>query len=153
MLALALAMVVMATSLVCDTVLAGETFPAPPGTVTTLLAATARGLVFAWMACEAFAGHLAFRRRARIGLGNPMVANRLLLWGLSAVPSFAVSVVAIGMYVTARDAADIVVRQNQVGPVYGTLAALAASTLWLAFFPPASYQSWIERSSSEAAHG
>ncbi|MFT3921776.1 MAG: hypothetical protein QM778_04515 [Myxococcales bacterium] len=130
---ISLALVIMVTSLVRDTWLAGVTFGAPPGSLTTLAAAGIRGAVFAWMACEAFGGYLAFRKRARIGLGNPMVANRLLLWGLSAVPSLGVSVVAIGLYVTAADRAEVAARQNAAGGVYGVLAALAATTLWLAF--------------------
>jgi hypothetical protein len=144
---------VFVVSIVRDIVLKGETFGPPPGSATTLAAAAARTAVFAWMAVEAFSSYFAFRRRARVGLGNPVVASRLLLWGISAVTMFALSAVATVLYVTATDVVDATSRQNQAGGLYGLLGALAATALWLAFFPPKSYHGWLVNSQRGQRHG
>jgi hypothetical protein len=136
-----------AVSLAHDTLLKGVTFGPPPGSPTMLAGAAARAAVFPWMASEAFAAYFAFRRRARVGLGNPLVANRLLLWGLSAVVMFAISASANALYLTAKGIVDATHKQNQAGPLYGALALLSSLALWLAFFPPKTYSNWIEGSS------
>jgi len=145
---------VFVASLGRDTFLHGVTFGPPPGSATTVAGAVARVAVFPWMAGEAFASYAAFRRRARIGLGNPLVANRLLLWGISGVLAFIVSSVSTGLYWSATDTVDATLKQNQAGGLYGLLAALSSVALWLAFFPPKSYQAWIENSAKqEPGHG
>lgn len=149
--AIALASIVFVVSLATDTVLGGVTFGPPPGALTTLAGATARAAVFPWMAGEALASYFAFRRRVRVGLGNPLVANRLLLWALSALLAFAISTVATWLYVSAADEVEATLRQAQAGTLYGALAAISSITLWLAFFPPQAYQRWIEGAPAQEA--
>jgi hypothetical protein len=144
--ALGFVALVFVTSLTRDTFIAHVTFGPPPGTVTTIAGATARAAVFAWTGVEAFSSYFAFRRRARIGLGNPIVASRLLLWGISSVVTFALSTTAMMLYVTATDNADATFKQNQAGGLYGALALVAATALWFAFFPPRAYLAWLEKS-------
>lgn len=138
-------------SLVHDTFLAGVTYGPPPGTTATVCGSIARATVFPWMVFEALAQYFAFRRRARIGLGNPLVANRLLLWALSGLAMFAISATATALYWTST-VANVVERQNQAGGVYGLFAALSSLALWLAFFPPRAYVRWVE-GSKESSHG
>jgi hypothetical protein len=150
----ALVVLVFVVSIIDNTVLRGVTFGAPPGTWTTIAGASARAIVFPWMAVEAFSSYFAFRRRAKFGLGNPLVANRLLLWGLSAVVMFAISATANVLYWTASDAVDATLQQNRAGGLYGLLAALSSIALWLAFFPPRAYETWIGSApTKQANHG
>ncbi len=144
--ALGLALALFLVSLVHDTFLAGVTFGPPPPTTIMLCGATARAAVYPWMAIEAFAQYFAFRKRARIGLGNPLVKNRLLLWGISAVLTFTISAVATVLYIIASDTVDATAKQNQAGTLYGILAALSSIVIWLAFFPPKAYRAWLEKS-------
>jgi hypothetical protein len=137
---------VFVLSIVRDTILRGVTFGPPPGSFTTLAAASGRTAVFAWMAAEAFSSYAAFRRRARIGLGNARVQNRLLMWGVSAVVMFTISAVATSLYLTATDTADATLKQNQAGAAYGLLAAVSSVALWLAVFPPKFYERWLDSS-------
>jgi hypothetical protein len=148
----ALAALAFAVSLVKDTWLTGVTFGPPPGTATTVCGSIGRMVVFPWMAFEAFTQYFAFRRRARIGLGNPLVANRLLLWALSAVAMFAISATSTALYWTAIDAADATAKVNRAGGAYGVLALLSSLALWLAFFPPKAYTGWVE-SAKESSRG
>jgi hypothetical protein len=150
--ALGLAVLVFAVSIGCDTIMRGVTFGPPPGRWTTLAGAGARSAVFAWMALEAFSSYFAFRRRARVGLGNPLVANRLFLWGVSAVSALILATTATGLYVIASDEVDATLKQNQASGLYGVLAAVSAVALWLAFFPPKAYERWVE-ASQKAADG
>jgi hypothetical protein len=151
---LGLVAVVLVISIVHNTIIRGVTFGQPPGTVTTLLGMAARVAVFPWMAIEAFRSYAAFRRRARIGLGNPMVASRLLLWGISAVSCFGIAAIATYLFVTATDSVDATQRQNDADNIYGALAVVASVALWLAFFPLKAYQAWVEGSQkSEQGHG
>lgn len=148
-----LAALAFAVSLVKDTWLAGVTFGPPPGTPTTVCGSLGRAVVFPWMVFEALAQYFAFRRRARIGLGNALVQNRLLLWGISGLAMFAISAVSTGLYWTATDAADAIAKLNRAGWLYGLFAAVSSVALWLAFFPPRVYVRWIEGSNLESRDG
>ena len=46
---------------------------------------------FAWSAGESFALYGQLQRRARIGLVEPAVVNRVLLWGIGSLAAFAMS--------------------------------------------------------------
>jgi hypothetical protein len=151
--ALGVVVMVFLVSIGCDTIVRGVTFGPPPGAATTLAGAAGRGAVFAWMAVEAFSSYVAFRKRARVGLGNPLVANRLFLWGVSALLALTLSATATTLYVIAKDEVDATLKQNEAGGLYGALAACSAIALWLAFFPPRAYQNWIEASAKESSDG
>jgi hypothetical protein len=99
----------------------------------TWLGLAARIAVYAWACGEAFREHAAARRRCALGLGDALVANRLLLWG-----------VALGAVVLIWvNSAAQMARGNGRDPLWLLIAVLGlicASSLWLAFFPPASYR-------------
>lgn len=88
-------------------------------------------LVFAWAAFEPFRYYGRLRRQIRLGLGDPVVARRILLWGVAAAaiflnfPVLAWSMrVAGGPFSPAQSYATTV------------LSAVAAFSIWSAFFPP-----------------
>lgn len=98
-----------------------------------------------WMCGEGAIAHAAAKRRARIGLCDPIVANRYLLFA------------CFGFFQSAASAADL-------GWAFGNSSANASSALalgllggteiasvavlWLAFFPPRCFANWIDRRSA-----
>jgi hypothetical protein len=116
------------------------------------------GLV--WMAVEAFRYRGLLKRRLRLGLADPLVANRFLLWGVWA------SIVAL------MGASDPLARvwyfaitgsatvwQPEVGrgivvvvmALTSALGLAAAASLFLTFFPTAAYRRWVASRDPAAA--
>jgi ABC-type phosphate/phosphonate transport system permease subunit len=104
-------------------------------------------LPFGWAAAEAFPQYRRARRRVRIGLCEPSVCNRMLLWSMFGVIQLVGCFVVIGQYATYE-------REKVFSALWdilysGTiLAALVA--MWLTFFPPKSYLRWINRATTQA---
>lgn len=104
-------------------------------------------LLYLWTGFEGFRCWVQARRRLKLGLAEPLVANRFLMWGcvgcfamLSVAPSFVMALAG------GSAATDVVARLTAA--VGGLGAAIA---LQLAFLPPASYRRWVERSAAVAA--
>ncbi len=100
-----------------------------------------------WVAVEALLAYAGARRRARLDLCEPIVANRYLLWGIFGSFQFAGSIVIIPMYVGYE--------QNQqfsatTDLLLGTFEILAAVAAWFVFFAPRFYREWIERRAQSA---
>ena len=96
---------------------------------------------FLWTAAESLLHRVALRRRARLGLADPVVANRMDLWLVAAL-----AVVALCGSVLASMAAGVPPLRS---PLFGAGLALAGSFVcacWsLAFFPPPAYLAWVAR--------
>jgi hypothetical protein len=102
---------------------------------------------FVWIAAEANRAHVAAKKRMRLGLCKPMLANRYWLWVLFGVLECANSIAILFLY---REVAI-----TQVWPAWGDylaggLETAATGMLWLVFFAPAFYQRRVERAYSEA---
>ena len=97
------------------------------------------GVAFGWAAGEALGHYRASRRQRALGLADPVLANRFLLWGVASVTS---SVLMGGIVACVLTRMTIL---HEPLP----LAAMAASgavmsgTWYLTFFPPRSYQRFI----------
>lgn len=103
---------------------------------------TTLGLVFAWSGSESFAHWQRLRRQLALGLGDPVVANRLLLWALS---GFATVVLSLGL--AASMLAGLAPLRHTLPLVVIGAAALSASVCWtLAFLPPPAYLAALRRS-------
>lgn len=93
---------------------------------------------YLWTAAEAFRYTALLRRRAAVGLGDPVVANRFLLWGL------------VGVFSTTSLLPSLI-RQFQgyaglepTSQLISAIAGLACSvSLYLAFLPPKAYVTWL----------
>jgi hypothetical protein len=91
---------------------------------------------YLWASGEAAAYYAKLRRRQRIGLADPVVVNRILLWAVYG-GAFAASqlvwmaVVAWSESLTALD------------PVMVALSVGGQLALWLAFAPPLPYRRWL----------
>jgi hypothetical protein len=100
-----------------------------------------RAAAFVWGAAEAFVYWTRLRRRLALGLADPVVTNRMLLWGSTSL------VIALGFGVFA--CATLAGTGVNAVPVVLAITACglgAASTMTLAFFPPARYVRWLESS-------
>ncbi len=106
-----------------------------------------RASIFCWAAAEAFYQYGMLRRRARVGLGDPVVANQILLWGIAGVLSMSMSVL-IGYY-------TIHLRLSPLGDPFATalilfLAVGTSVTMWWAFFPPGLMRRWLGEGTAPA---
>ncbi|MBW2543249.1 MAG: hypothetical protein JRF15_14280 [Deltaproteobacteria bacterium] len=96
--------------------------------------------VYAWMLVETGRYHLLLRKRLALGLTEPLVVNRVLLWFVYAAWIFSVQgLVALSVVIA-----------NQEGAYPGIIDAgmalftvFSAIALWLAFFPPRAYENWV----------
>ena len=92
-------------------------------------------LAYGWSSAEPTRYAALMRRRARHGLGDPLIANRMLLWG---VGTGAIAGVAL-LHLVAQLLGHYELPPSLVG-VVSALVLTTALTEWLAFFPPASYR-------------
>lgn len=98
-----------------------------------------QGLAFAWASAEAFRYHAMLRRRMRIGLGDPEMTDRILMWGIAAASAFLVTTLYVALW-TQRDGLVPTLGETAVLALPGIVAA---ATVWLAFFPPKPYREWV----------
>jgi hypothetical protein len=102
--------------------------PVPVG-VLGLLTIGSRSAALLWLFFESASYARSMRRRLRLGLADPIVANRFVLWAI-----WTGALALIPLFVLGLRAALAVL---------GAGGATAVAAGWLAFFPPASYQRWI----------
>ena len=95
-----------------------------------------------WGAFESFRYHRLMRKRQRLGLADPIVANRFLLWGLASLGTFAATWLASWPMVLADPRS---VAHLQTFNYLATAAVgIATVTVYsLAFLPPAGYRRWV----------
>ena len=96
---------------------------------------------YAWGAYEAFRFYSVMRRRAQYGMGDPLVENRFLLWGVATTLAL---LILIAMCITFKATA-----LTELGAWSLTAGAIltmpTAFLVWLAFFPPDWYRQRVER--------
>jgi hypothetical protein len=125
-----------------------EDFVTAAGTSTGMqLFLLCRASIFCWAAMEAFYHYGMLRRRAALGLGDPIVANQILLWGIAGVLSMSLSVL-IGYY-------TINLRLSPLEDPFATalilfFAAGTSVTMWCAFFPPGLMRRWLGEGAAPA---
>lgn len=94
---------------------------------------------YLWASAESLRYRAILKRRARLGLGDPVVCNRLLLWGLT------------GLAVTAGIGLNFGAAMAGVNMIESPLVLLGSSAtgvcqtalLLLAFAPPRAYLEWV----------
>lgn len=138
-----------AGTFLADGVLHGFVFPGDVhGTPGLLVSEWTRIGVLAWGAAEALRYYAVMRRRDALGMGDPVVRNRLLLWGVgigaAAWGSLVGTVVPLVAGVPALDMPAVQLSSS----LHGLAAAVA---MWLAFLPPRRYLRWVERGAARPA--
>lgn len=103
-------------------------------------------LPYTWIGAEGWIAYRSARKRVLLGLGEPAIAHRFLLWawfgilaalgGISLIP-LSVEYAVTGIWPVWADY------------VSGGLEASAVVVLWLAFFPPKFYRRWVDRAAPE----
>ncbi|MCZ6784938.1 MAG: hypothetical protein O7G30_16690 [Proteobacteria bacterium] len=96
----------------------------------------------AWGTWETLRYWRLMRRRRALGLAEPVVANRFLLWGIGSGGGAAAALV--GLASTIANAGKLGVD----GPTLIAISAIgmvAAAALFLAFLPPQGYRRFVER--------
>jgi hypothetical protein len=94
-----------------------------------------------WGAFESLRYWAMMRRRARLGLGNPVVENRFLLWGLG-IGAAGWGVLLGTLLPLLAGVAPMDPELQLSNSLHGLAAAVA---MWFAFVPPARYLAWISR--------
>ena len=94
-----------------------------------------------WTCAEATLEHTQARRRLRIGLCEPLVCNRLLLWAAFAALQLCANLVSVGQYAAFEQEGVFTAGWDYL---YSAVSISSLVMMWIAFFPPALYKRWIE---------
>jgi hypothetical protein len=102
----------------------------------------------AWTGLEAFGYYGLMRKRSKLGLADPVVTNRFLLWGVIAVCAILASGVPLVVSLLGGDSFH-----NVPTRLVGAAATITGTAcLQLAFLPPRFYVRWLaERAAAGAA--
>lgn len=95
---------------------------------------------YAWGSYEGFRFYSIMRRRAEYGMGDPLVENRFLLWGVATTLAL---LILIAMVITFKWTA-----LSEIGSLTLSIGAVltvpTVFLVWLAFFPPNWYRKRVE---------
>ena len=94
-----------------------------------------------WTCLEAGAEHIRARRRLQVGLCEPLVCNRLLLWALFGALQVIGNWITVGQYVAFAQTQVFTAGWDYL---YSTSLVCSLIMMWIAFFPPGFYRRWIE---------
>jgi hypothetical protein len=98
-----------------------------------------QGGAFLAIAWSGFRYHAQLRRRMRLGLADPVVANRIWLWNIAAS-----GVTVQCAYLLAIPLLSSIFDAGGVAPAfYGMIGLVVALCLTYAFYPPKAYLRWI----------
>jgi len=100
-----------------------------------------------WVAFEPCAYYTRLRKRVRLGLAEPLVAERMLLWGIGSLAR--ASLVCAGPLANAYMAGEDEATHRAVGAAVlvttSFLGLVISGSYWLALQPPRAYLRWVER--------
>jgi hypothetical protein len=94
-----------------------------------------------WMCCEGAISDAAAKKRVRIGLCDPIVSNRYLLFAGFGVCQIIGSAVEL-VWAYGNSAAGTAL--PLMDGLLGAAEIASVAVLWLAFFPPRVYRRWID---------
>ena len=100
----------------------------------------ANTLPFGWIGVEAFLHYRSGRRRVRIGLLEPIVCNRFLLWMIVGFLQLSVFLIMLAQYAEYEATGKWSAWSDAT---LGALEIVTIGAIWLVFFPPARYHRWI----------
>ena len=99
------------------------------------------GSAYAWTAFEGFRHNRMMRKRALLGLGDPVVANRFLLWAIAGSLQVIAAVVSANAL---RGGGDMTTDPSSVLAT-SLVGIFNSALLVLIFLPPARYVRWLQR--------
>jgi len=122
--------------------LAGEYLGASRGVFSITVDYAGRLILYGWATYESLRQYALARRRVRIGLTEPLVANRFLLWGIGTSAALGIWLHAFWSELLRRP------DPTETYLVITALGSACALAIWLAFFPPRAYRAWLADPSS-----
>jgi len=99
----------------------------------------ARTAAFAWACAESWRQYRLATRRLQLGLVDPLVANRFLLFALGMGGVLSAFLVFVAGSLTSENPAE----SRWVLALTGCVGVLTAVPTWLAFLPPAAYRRYL----------
>lgn len=103
-------------------------------------------ICYAWSGIEGVAAWTRARKRAALGLTDPLTANRILLWGMHGV-----CVTVLNAMLITLSAQGVNLGESLLAQVSTAFFSLVSSfTITLAFFPTRAWASWVRRSAALA---
>jgi hypothetical protein len=142
----AFAGLVIAICIGCIGVMAWEGAFADPLHPATMIANMIVLPAFWWAFIECGSHYRKMRRQTHLGIGDPLVRNRFLLWSLwtgafSVLPTFALGVKLFLVAVTPEGQTAVATPALLAFTKLLALACLttAGTSIWLSFFPPVAY--------------
>jgi hypothetical protein len=96
--------------------------------------------VYAWMLFETGHYYLSLKKRLALGLTEPLVVNRVLLWFVYAAWIFSVQILVALSVAIVNEQGEYPAVIDAGMALFSVLSAVA---LWLAFFPPKFYENWV----------
>jgi hypothetical protein len=113
-----------------------------------LLYLSGRLLLLGWAAFEALRHRAVYARRERIGMFNPVIANRFLLFGIW-TSLMALNAVGTMLIVVLGESFGLLDWRTWNFGVARGISSFLLIAMWLIFFPPRSYLAWLERRYAE----
>jgi hypothetical protein len=113
--------------------------PMPEMLGVALLDSVAIAVAYFWTTFESFGVYHRLRRQLRLGLTEPIVVDRVRLWGLMTLAAG----IAVIMNVLAMLTGTLL--SPPMVAVSSVLGLLHAGFLFLAFYPTGWYRDWVER--------
>jgi hypothetical protein len=106
-----------------------------------------------WVAFEPLLYFSRLRKRVRLGLAEPVVANRMLLWGIGSVARAVLAPMGpIGSsYMAGLDESARLSAGAVVLVVTSALGLTTGVAYWLTFQPPRAYLRWVEARADKGA--
>jgi hypothetical protein len=106
----------------------------------TTVRGLAQALALGWGALEAFMYWRRMRMRERIGLADPLLTNRFLMWAISAGAAGLGTAIGVAASLATGRASLEIPAVVVSSSAHGFVAAVG---MWLAFAPPRAYRVWI----------
>lgn len=136
----------------------GPFFVGGPTAEMRILWSVFRSTALLWAFAECALYHARMRRQLAIGLADPIVANRFLLWSFWTAGTAVLPISGLVLRLLARAGLVedyTVTREPGLGVILFACVifsglAISAVSLWLSFTPPAAYKRWVTRRAAPA---
>jgi hypothetical protein len=97
---------------------------------------------FIWFSIESLSAYSRSRRKVRVGLGDPLVANRFLLIGLYGTLASSTYPIYLWMYILYELHG---VWSDPVNAILGIVEVISLAALWISFSAPDFYRRWVDK--------
>ena len=99
---------------------------------------------YGWTGIESFLQYRMARRRLALGLSEPVVVNRLLLWGLTGALEVAINLGDLALHLNGLSPLS----DGRAMAVTAVGGVCASALMYLTFLPPSAYREWVARHTS-----